>query len=103
MKTSILRQRLRVMCEQKLFEKKQLAVSNWQLAKKGPGIGFMVFGTWQSFATLCRLGLGLGLGHPWVTQGPPKRHARATQGSIDGSAFVFNKNWKKAGGVDEIG
>jgi len=24
--------------------------------------------------------LGLGLGHPWVTQGPPKRHPRATQG-----------------------
>jgi hypothetical protein len=43
------------------------------------------------------LGLGLGLGDPRVTQGPPKRHARVTQASIYGSAFVFNKNGKKAG------
>ena len=51
--------------------------------------------------TLCLIGIGFGLGppkrHPSVTQGPPKRHAREAQGSIDGSAFVFNKRWKKAG------
>jgi hypothetical protein len=35
----------------------------------------------------------------WVAQGPPKRHAWGTQGSIFGSAFVFNKSWKKAGWV----
>jgi hypothetical protein len=33
------------------------------------------------FATLCRLGLGLGLRHPRVTLGPPKGHPSATQGS----------------------
>ncbi len=42
-------------------------------------------------------GFGWPLGGPSVAQGPPKRHARATQGSIDGLAFVFNKSWKKAG------
>jgi hypothetical protein len=30
------------------------------------------------------LGLGLGLGGPRATQGPPKRHARVTQGSRKG-------------------
>ena len=45
------------------------------------------------------IGIGLGppLGHPSVTQGPPKPHARITLASICGSAFVFNKGWKKAG------
>jgi len=31
-------------------------------------------------ATLCRLGLGLGLGHPRVTLGSRKGHPSATQG-----------------------
>jgi hypothetical protein len=43
------------------------------------------------------LGLGLGLGGPWVAQGPPKRDARETQGSIPRKCFVCNKSWKKAG------
>jgi hypothetical protein len=30
------------------------------------------------------LGLGLGLGDPWVTQAPPKGHARATQAPSKG-------------------
>jgi hypothetical protein len=59
-------------------------------------------------ATLCLTGIGFGigigsrLGHPSVTQGWPKGHARMTQGSINGLAFVFNKSLKRAGwGVED--
>jgi hypothetical protein len=79
------------MFSKKIFE--NIAVSNWQLAvSQKAGTWFLVLGLWLCVTTLCRLGLGLGLGDAWVTQGPPKRHARATQGSIDGLAFVFNKS-----------
>jgi hypothetical protein len=79
---------------EEIFEKKQIALSNWDRKASPFWIvrlpasplahddnlkcgdcaphGF-------SFATLCLLGLGLGVGHPWATQAPPKGHARATQ------------------------
>ena len=51
------------------------------------------------------LGLGLGLGHPWVTLGSPKGHPRATQASRKGrpsvelkKCFVCNKTGKRPGG-----
>jgi hypothetical protein len=76
LRISILQQRLGCWASQKLFEKK--AASNWQLvlSQKGP-----VLGPWQRIVTLCRLGLGLGLGHLWATLGPPKGHPSVTQGS----------------------
>jgi hypothetical protein len=54
--------------------------------------------------------LGLGLGHPWVTQGPRKGHARATQGPRKGHPRVdfgfglcFQQKLEKGrGGVSEI-
>jgi hypothetical protein len=52
--------------EAKIFE--NLAASNWQLARTGSDLR----------PSAC-LGLGLGLGGPWATLGPPKGHARATQ------------------------
>src|SRR6266481_8201360 len=39
------------------------------------------------FVTLCRLGLG----DPWVTPGPPKRHAWVSQGSNEGSTLFTTK------------
>jgi len=51
-------------------------------------------------ATLCLIGFGFGwpLGHPSATQGPCKRGARASQGSIGGSA-LFATKLKKGVGV----
>jgi hypothetical protein len=37
-----------------------------------------------SVATLCRVGLGLGLGDPWVAQAWPKGHPSVTQGRPKG-------------------
>jgi hypothetical protein len=63
----------------KIFENQQLANSNWQLVL----FGLMAW-VWD-----------------WVTQGPPKRHARATQASPKGQArialwksFVFSESMK---------
>src|SRR5579864_2162595 len=55
-----------------------------------------------AFATLCRLGLGLGLGldDPRVTLGSPKRHPRATQGSPQasiGESLLFATRVEKWG------
>jgi hypothetical protein len=46
-----------------------------------------------------RVALGPPLGHPWATQGPPKRHARVAHGSIRVSSRICNKRGKMAGGV----
>jgi len=54
----------------------QLANSNWQLAR----VRCMVPGIWdKGLRPSADLGLGLGLGGPWVAQGWPKRRPRATQ------------------------
>ncbi|HET8888111.1 MAG TPA: hypothetical protein VFQ41_04340 [Candidatus Angelobacter sp.] len=60
----------------------QLAISKWQLAG-GDGTWFLVFGTWRSVTTFCLpgLGLGLGLGHAWVTLGRRLGDAWITPGS----------------------
>jgi hypothetical protein len=52
------------------------------------------------FATLCRLGLGLGLRGPWATQGPPLGHPSVTQGSPKGrmeQVVLFATKVKNAG------
>jgi hypothetical protein len=60
-----------------------------------------------TFATLCRLDLGLGLGGPWVAQGWPKRRPRVTQGSpkgrIEEVPLFATKVEKCPGGVEKIG
>jgi len=57
--------------------------------------GTVAFGVLGKFATLCRLGLGLG--GPRVAQGPPKRGAREAQAWIQGSALLATKAEKMAG------
>jgi hypothetical protein len=50
------------------------------------------------------LGLGLGLGHPWATQGPRKRRPRVTQGSPLGEILIsalFAARVQKMGGGAE--
>jgi hypothetical protein len=55
-------------------------------------------------ATLCLTGIGFGigigsrLGHPSVTQGWPKGHARMTQGSICVSALLATQAGKRGVG-----
>jgi hypothetical protein len=73
----------------------QRAASNWQLAisqNKTKG---------KALRPSACLGLGLGLGDPWVTQASPKGHARATPSVILAlivdKCFVCNRNGKKAG------
>ena len=55
-------------------------------------VAFRVLG---QFATLCLLGIGIGLGWPLggpsVAQGPPKRRAREAQGSNCGSALFATR------------
>jgi hypothetical protein len=93
LRISILQQCLGCWASQKLFEKK--AASNWQLvlSQKGP-----VLDSWYLVLAAHHgplpIGFGIGFG---IGLGSPKGHASVTQGSIDGSAFVFNKSWKKAG------
>jgi hypothetical protein len=74
-----------------VFEKKQRAISNWQLAKPHQRC---------SVVTLCRFGIGFGSpkGHPWVTQGSPKRHARVSQATIGRKCFVCNESREKGVG-----
>src|SRR5579864_3500560 len=58
-------------------------------------VAFRVLG---KFATLCRSRLGLGLGGPWVTQGSPKRDARATLARNGTSALFAIRDEKRPGG-----
>ena len=47
--------------------------------------------------------LGLGLGHAWVTQARPKRHARETQASICESVLFATQVGKgRVGGTDRV-
>jgi hypothetical protein len=75
--------------------------------QKPGSTGFSLSGV----TTLCRcsqpgIGIGSGIGwpkgHPRVTQGPPKRHAREAQGSIEMKCFVCNKDGEMGVGREKI-
>jgi len=78
-----------------IIDKEQLAISNWQLAKCRYlvlGISYLV----EGFDPLpAGIGTGFGIGspkgHPSVSQGSPKRGARAILGSKLSKCFICNK------------
>src|SRR6478735_4826866 len=78
---------------------------HFRVRRNGGSVAFCVFG---QFATLCLLGIGFGtgfgwpLGHPWATQGPPKRGAREALGSNCGSALFATRGKKGRVGQTEL-